>query len=80
MRRMYHSFDVELATKYGMVEAILLNHISFWLTKNKANNVHAHEGRYWTYSTVKALADLKIEGKTLIVLPEKNDNVLKKKG
>ena len=55
---MYHSFDVELATKYGMVEAILLNHICFWLTKNKANNVHAHEGRYWTYSTVKALSDL----------------------
>lgn len=58
MRRMYHSFDVEVATKYGMVEAILLNHICFWLTKNKANNVHAHDGRYWTYSTVKALSDL----------------------
>lgn len=58
MRRMYHSFDVELATKYGMVEAIILNHISFWLAKNKANNVHAHEGRYWTYTTVKALSEL----------------------
>lgn len=55
---MYHSFDVELATKYGMVEAILLNHICFWLTKNKANNVHAHEGRYWTYGTMKAFAEL----------------------
>lgn len=58
MRRMYHSFDVELAAKYGMVEAILLNHICFWLTKNKANNVHAHDGRYWTYSTVKAFSEL----------------------
>ena len=58
MRRMYHSFDVELATKYGMVEAILLNHICFWLTKNKANNVHAHDGRYWTYGTMKAFAEL----------------------
>ena len=55
---MYHSFDVEVATKYGMVEAILLNHICFWLTKNKANNVHAHDGRYWTYGTMKAFAEL----------------------
>ena len=58
MRRMHHSFDVELATKYGMVEAILLNHICFWLTKNKANNVHAHDGRYWTYGTMKAFSEM----------------------
>lgn len=58
VRRMYHSFEVELATKYGMVEAILLNHICFWIAKNKANNVHEHDGRYWTYTTVKALSEL----------------------
>ena len=58
MRGLYHSFNVDLATKYGMVEAILLNHICFWIAKNKANNVHAHDGRYWTYTTVKALSEL----------------------
>ena len=58
VRSLYHSFNVDMATKYGMVEAILLNHICFWIAKNKANNVHAHDGRYWTYTTVKALSEL----------------------
>jgi hypothetical protein len=58
VRGLYHSFNVDLATKYGMIEAILLNHICFWIAKNKANNVHAHDGRYWTYGTMKAFAEL----------------------
>lgn len=34
---MNHSFNVEIATKYGMLEAVLLENINFWITKNKAN-------------------------------------------
>lgn len=58
VRRVQHSFDIDLASKYGIVEAILLNHFCFWLKKNKANNVHAHDGRYWTYGTMKAFAEM----------------------
>ena len=36
---MQHSFNVELAKEYGILEAILLNHLWFWIKKNKANNM-----------------------------------------
>jgi DNA-binding HxlR family transcriptional regulator len=55
---MYHSFNTEIAKKYGVVEAILLNYFAFWLTKNKANNQHLHDGRYWTYNSIKAFAKM----------------------
>lgn len=55
---MHHSFSTELAEQYGILEAILLNHFQFWITHNAANDVHYHDGRYWTFNTVKAFADL----------------------
>ena len=55
---MNHSFDVNIAKKYGIEEAILLQHIYFWIEKNKANEKHYYNGTYWTYSTKKALAVL----------------------
>lgn len=55
---MNHSFDIEVAEKYGMLEAVLLNHISFWIAKNKANNENYFDGYYWTYNTIKAFAEL----------------------
>lgn len=55
---MMHSFDVEIATEYGVAEAILLNHLWFWIAKNRANNVHFHDGDYWTYNSVKAFNEL----------------------
>lgn len=55
---MHHSFSIELAERYGILEAVLLNHFQFWITHNAANDVHYHDGRYWTFNTVKAFADL----------------------
>mgnify|MGYP005810444145 CR=1 FL=1 len=55
---MNHSFNVEIATRYGMVEAVLMEHLNFWITKNRANEVNFFDGRYWTYSSTKALAQL----------------------
>ena len=55
---MNHSFNVEIAVKYGMLEAVLLENINFWITKNKANNVQYYDGHYWTYNSVKALSEL----------------------
>lgn len=55
---MNHSFNVKIATEYGIVEAILLEHLNFWITKNRANEVNFFDGRYWTYSSTKALAQL----------------------
>lgn len=55
---MEHSFNVDVAIKYGIEEAILLNHIYFWIEKNKANDKHFHDGKYWTYNTKKAFSKL----------------------
>lgn len=55
---MQHSFDVELAIQYGIKEAILLNHLYFWIEKNKANNVHYYDNHYWTYNSIKAFKEL----------------------
>ena len=52
---MEHHFNVEIAEKYGILEAILLNNFYFWIKKNEANDKNFHEGRYWTYNSAKAL-------------------------
>ena len=55
---MEHSFDVEIAKQYGINAAILLKNIYFWVCKNKANNKHFYEGKYWTYNSTKAFMEL----------------------
>lgn len=55
---MIHSFDIEDAKKYGVTEAIILYNLRFWIEKNKANEKHFYDGRYWTYNSVKAFEEL----------------------
>ena len=53
---MEHKFNVELACKYGIEEAIMIDNIYFWIKKNVANGRHYYEARYWTYNTAKAFS------------------------
>lgn len=53
-----HSFNVEIATMYGIAPAILLNNLYFWIKKNKANKVNYYDGYYWTYNSKNAFAEL----------------------
>jgi len=53
---MQHSFDIEIAKKYGILEAILMQNIYFWINKNQANEMHLHDGKYWTYNSRKAFS------------------------
>ena len=55
---MHHSFNVELAKEYGILEAVLLNHLWFWIKKNKANNTNYFDGSYWTFNSTKAFSEL----------------------
>ena len=52
------SFNVELAELAGLDEAVFVHSIGFWLRKNKANRANFTDGRYWTYNTRQALAEL----------------------
>lgn len=51
---MKYMFDTELAKTYGVDGAIMLENICFWIQKNKANEKHFYDGRYWTYNSMKA--------------------------
>lgn len=55
---MQHSFDINIAKKYGIEAAIILNNLHFWHERNKANNKHFYDGKYWIYNSVTAWMDL----------------------
>lgn len=55
---MEHSFDIKIAKEYGIEEAIILKNIYFWVQKNTANEKHFYDGKYWTYNSKKAFAEL----------------------
>lgn len=55
---MQYSFDVEMAEKIGVNEAIMLNNFVFWLKSNKANEKNFFDGSYWTYNSQKAFTEL----------------------
>ena len=55
---MNHSFNVEIAKKYGIEKAVLLENFYFWIKKNKANKRNMHEGKVYTYNTAEAFAEL----------------------
>lgn len=49
---------MDLAIQYGADIAIFLHNLVFWVEKNRANGKHFHDGRYWTYNTMEAFAEL----------------------
>ncbi len=51
-------FNGESAKKYGVVEACVLHHLVFWVHKNALNKVNIHEGKVWTYNSVKAFTGI----------------------
>ena len=55
---MYHSFDADIAAKYGIVESLFLCNIAFWVKQNTLNKHNYFEGRYWTYNSLSAYAGL----------------------
>ena len=55
---MYYSFNSEIAIKYGVDGAIMIENLHFWISKNKANEKHFYDGRYWTYNSLKAFEKL----------------------
>lgn len=55
---MYHSFDIDVAKRYGLLAATILNNIYFWVEENRANGQNEHDGSYWTYNSTRAFAEL----------------------
>lgn len=50
--------EAHVAEKYGLEEAILLDSIMYWWRENRANGRNYRDGRWWTYNTMHAFAEL----------------------
>jgi len=46
--------DRTLAKLIGLNEAIVLQQVHYWITINQKAKKNFHEGRYWTYNSIKA--------------------------
>jgi hypothetical protein len=55
---MKHLFDVEIAMKYGVNAAILLENLGYWIKQNEANETNYFDGCYWTFNSRRAYAEL----------------------
>lgn len=55
---MEHHFRIDLAERFGILEAIILSNLQFWLAKNAANGTNFFDGSYWTFNSVKAFSTL----------------------
>lgn len=53
-----HSFDPEIAKRVGVNAAVIYQNLVWWTQKNAANERHYHDGRYWTYNSIKAFEEL----------------------
>ena len=51
-------FSISVAQEVGINAAILLENIAFWVQKNAANGKHIHDGRPWTYNSMRAFSEL----------------------
>lgn len=47
-----------VAIEYGVEEAILLDTIVFWARENKSRGENYRDGRWWTYNSIKGLAEI----------------------
>lgn len=52
-----HSFRVDIATKYGIAEAILLGYFYHWIKVHEKNETNFYDGKYWTYDSERTLVD-----------------------
>lgn len=50
------SFDVILASHYGIEEALLIRHFQYWIRINKTKGTNFIDERTWTYQTMKEIA------------------------
>ncbi len=55
---MEYGFNIIIAEKLGVNEAIMIKNFQFWLEKNKANEKSYYEGRYWTYNSIGAFCKI----------------------
>lgn len=52
-----HSFSTAVAEEVGLLPAVLLYNIYYWVEHNEKNNMNFYDGYYWTYNSAKAFQE-----------------------
>lgn len=52
-----HAFNVSLASKIGLVEAIILQHFYYWHQGNKNNESMIKDGRVWVFRSISQIVE-----------------------
>lgn len=53
---LHHSFDINLASEFGIEEAILIHHFQHWISVNKRLKRNFKQERTWSYQTYAEIA------------------------
>lgn len=56
MKSQHHSFDIELASKYGVDGAIMIHHFQHWISVNIRLKRGKKQGHTWTYQSHQEIA------------------------
>lgn len=56
-RQDYHSFERAVARQLGMPAAVVFQNLVFWIGENKKHGRNYHDGRYWTYNSLREYAE-----------------------
>ena len=51
---MNYSFNSTYAERYGLQQAVVLQHIIWWVLRNGVYGKNFRDNRFWTYNSVKA--------------------------
>ena len=51
-----HAFHPGVAIDYDVTTAIVVHHMHFWISRNKANQVNFRDDRTWMYQTIENMA------------------------
>lgn len=55
---MTYQFDIDIATKYGVNEAVMIHNLAFWIKTNASEGRNFKDEMFWTYNSVKAFEKL----------------------
>ena len=55
---MQYSFDMGVAQRYGLPEAVFVHRLYWWVRDNAANGRNYRDGHYWTYDSLNALTEI----------------------
>ena len=51
-----HYFNINVADKFGIEAAILIQNLKFWIEHNMKQNINYYDGKFWMYSSYRELA------------------------